>query len=72
MNHLHTAETLGKAILSLVCITLGILTLLFPKGLLYRLFSWRYREEEAPKAIPVLDRLGSGLLILLGLLFLFV
>lgn len=59
-------------LLGLVCMILGVLTLLFPKGFLYRLVSWRYREEEASKAIPVLDRLGGILLILLGLLFLFV
>lgn len=60
------------SLLGLACMILGALALLFPKGIVYRLVSWRYREEEAPKAIPVLDRLGGILLILLGLLFLFV
>jgi hypothetical protein len=59
------------AILGLVCICAGIAIIRTQKGLLYRLVSWRYREEEAPKAIPVLDRLGGALLILTGILFLF-
>lgn len=63
---------IGQLLAGLVCIGLGIAILLRPKGLLYRLVSWRYREEEAPKAAPVLDRLGGILLILLGVLILFV
>lgn len=64
--------TIGQLLMALACIGLGIVTLLFRKGLVYRLVSWRYREEEASKAAPVLDRLGGCLLILLGLLLLFV
>ena len=63
--------TIGRLLMALACIGLGIVTLLFPKGLVYRMVSWRYREEEASKAAPVLDRLGGCLLILLGLLILF-
>ena len=59
------------AILGLVCIGAGIAIIRTQKGLLHRLVSWRYREEEAPKSAPVLDRLGGGLLILTGILFLF-
>lgn len=66
MQHVITA------ILSLVTIGLGIACLLAPKGYLCRLVSWRYLEEETSKAAPVLDKLGGGLLILLGILFLFV
>ena len=65
-------SAIGRLLMALVCMGLGIVTLLRPKGFLYRLVSWRYREEEASKAAPVLDRLGSILLLLLGILFLFV
>lgn len=59
-------------ILGLLCAGGGAATLLFSKGLLFRLFSWRYREEESSRAAPVLDRLAGCLLILLGIVLLFV
>lgn len=65
-------STIGQLLAALLCIIVGTLTLISPKGFLFRLVSWRYREEEAPKAAPVLDRLGGCLLILLGILLLFV
>ena len=65
-------STIGRLAAALICILAGILTLLFPKGFFYRMVSWRYREEEAATAAPVLDRLGGVLLILLGAWMLFV
>lgn len=65
-------STIGHLLMALLCIIFGALALISPKGFLFRLVSWRYREEEASKAAPVLDRLGGCLLILLGILLLFV
>ena len=57
----------AKILLGLLCIVPGITALRFPKGFLFRLVSWRFRDEEASRAAPTLDRLGGILLILLGL-----
>lgn len=62
--------TIFQLLASIICITLGALTLLRPKGIIYRMVSWRYREAEAPAAAPVLDRLGGILLTLAGILLL--
>lgn len=64
-------STISLILAALACIIPGILTLLFPKGAIYRMVSWRYREEDGAKAAPILDRLGGGFLILAGILILF-
>lgn len=63
---------LGQVVLGLVCIVLGGVTVAFPKGMWFLAFGWRYRDAEPSEVALVLDRLGGGLLILMGILFLFV
>lgn len=63
---------LGQVVLGLVCIVLGGVTVAFPKGMWFLAFGWRYRDSEPSEVALVLDRLGGGLLILMGILFLFV
>lgn len=63
---------LGQVVLGIACMVLGGVTIAFPRGMWFLAFGWRYRDAEPSEAALVMDRLGGGLLILLGLLFLFV
>lgn len=65
------SSRLGQVVLGILCILLGGITVAFPKGMWFLAFGWRYRDSEPSQAALVMDRLGGGLLILTGILFLF-
>lgn len=67
----YPREKNGVPLLGLVLIALGVWGIAKPEALWYLGYGWRYRNAEPSDAALVIQRLGGGLSIIVGLLQIF-
>ena len=59
-------------IIGVIAIILGIISLVSPETAWYLSYGWRYKNAEPSDVALIMERIGGGVGILLGIVILFV